>query len=166
MRISQEDQKSYPKFTQYISRALPGVLNVPVIVANMKRFGGFSYDKLASTLSWGHGPNIKILNLRESTQPAFNICVAGVASAYGCTRGGETKEIEVDSFTVAEFEKDPYGSGMGQNSRHQNLFIVGVTVLHELCHLGCNIHGISEATFTGGEAGNAYEKATYGKMVP
>jgi len=164
MRLSNEDQKNFPKFTQYISRKMPEVTKVPVIVANMKKFGGFSFDKLCSTLAWGHGPNIKILNLREPTQPGHNICVAGVASAFGCTGGGETKEIEIDSFTVGEFEKDPYGAGIGQNSRHQNVFIVGVTVLHELCHLGCNIHGISEATFTGGEAGNAYEIATYGRI--
>jgi len=166
MTLSEADQKSFPKFTQYISSAIPKVTSVPVIVNNMKKFGGFSADKLASILAWGHGPNIKIINLSDNTQPGFNICVAGVASAFGCTRGGVTTEIEVDLITIGEFEKDPNGAGVGQNSRHQNVFIVGVTVLHELCHLGCNLNGISEATFTGGEAGNAFEQATYGKAVP
>ena len=42
------------------------------------------------------------------------------------------------------------------------MFIVGVTLLHELCHVGNYQHAKVESS----EAGFAFESATYGKSVP
>ncbi len=70
--------------------------------------------------------------------------------------------VEIDPRFVKDLENDPYGAGTGRNAGGKGVFIAGVTLLHELCHWGNFKHGVAETT----EAGVAFERATYGKIVP
>ena len=83
-------------------------------------------------------------------------------SAYGCTRSSNPAQIEIDEETVGRFRELALWFGRGKNARGQNVFIVGVTLLHELCHVGNFLAAKDEAT----EAGAAYRAATYGKIIP
>lgn len=136
---------------------MPEVLNVPIIVRNMRRFGSLSATELRHALTWGSGPNLVIQVLRN-TSPSPVLC-GGVAAANGCFRNANPNQIELDSVTVGNFEDHPYGAGSDTNSAGRRLFIVGTTILHELCHWGNFQHGTAEAT----EQGVAFEVATYGR---
>lgn len=162
MKLDKDDGKQFPKFRQYVKYAMPTTLHVPVIVKNIKKFGSLSRAEFANAIAWGNGPTIRFVNLDDTSGfPGYKKC-GGVAAAYGCFRSTAPDYIELDLLAVTQFETDPYGSGLGKNSRHQNLFIVGATMLHELCHWGNFHHGVAETT----EQGAAFEVATYGKTIP
>ena len=67
--------------------------------------------------------------------------------------------IELDTGRANEFETDAYGAGSDNTSANRRVFIVGTTLLHELCHWGNFMHGVTETE----EAGIAFEVATYGR---
>lgn len=152
MRLSVSDQTSFPRLTEYVRRRLPEVLNVPIIVRNMRRFGSLDRAELAHALTWGTDPLIVIVDHTANT-------CGGIAAVNGCFRSANADRIELNSETVDNFEQDPYGAGSDVNARGQKLFIVGTTILHELCHWGNFHHGVSEST----EQGVAFEVATYGR---
>ncbi len=152
MKMSAADIASFPKFADYLRRRMPEVLGVPVIVRNMRRFGSLPRVEFAHALVWGAGPRLLIQNLSTFT-------CGGVAAANGCFRSADPDRIELDSETVSNFENDAYGAGSDSNTAGRKLFIVGTTILHELCHWGNFAHGVAETT----EAGVAFEVATYGR---
>jgi hypothetical protein len=135
-----------------VKNRIPQVINVPVIVKNMKTFGSLSKAELLSAVTWGSGPLIVIKNLSTFT-------CGGVAAANGCFRSANPDQVELDSETVDNFEKDAYGSGSDTTSSGKKVFIVGTTLLHELCHWGNFQHGVTETA----EAGVGFEVATYGR---
>lgn len=152
MRMSDDDRSNHKELVRYLRYKMPQVLNVPLIVANMKKFGSLSRVKLVHALTWGTDPLVLVQDLSTNT-------CGGVAAANGCFRPDNPDQIELDSETVANFETDPYGAGSDTNTRGQKVFIVGTTFLHELCHWGNFKAGVAEAT----EAGIAFEVATYGR---
>jgi hypothetical protein len=152
MRLSVADQRRFPRLTEYVRRRMPEVLNVPVIVRNMRRFGSLTRAELAHALTWGTDPLILIVDHTANT-------CGGTAAVNGCFRPTNPDRIELNDETVNNFETDPYGAGSDVNARGQKLFIVGTTILHELCHWGNFKHGVAEVT----EQGVAFEVATYGR---
>lgn len=159
MIMSQANIDEFPKFALYVRRAMPTVVTVPIIVQNMRRFGSLSRTELIRALTWGSGPNLRIVNLDSSSGlPGFNQC-GGVAAANGCFRPVSPDSIELDRGVVSNFESDPGGAGSDLNTRGQKVFIAGTTILHELCHWGNFNHSVAEAT----EQGVAFEVATYGR---
>jgi hypothetical protein len=151
MRLSAEDQKNHPKLAQYVRVSLPTVINVPIIVKNIQKFGSLTKDEFRHALGWGNDPLIIIKDLNDGS-------CNGVA-ANGCFDHAHPNQIELDLEDVQNFETDPYGKGSDVNSRGQKVFIVGTTLLHELCHWGNFKHGVAEKE----EAGIAFEVATYGR---
>ena len=85
----------------------------------------------------------------------------GVKAAYGCFRPSKPNQIELAESDAKIFETDAYGAGIDKNSKGKGLFIVGATILHELCHWGNHKHSVNEKT----EQGLAFERATYGKTI-
>ena len=157
MKLSAGDISTFPKFAQYVKDAVPTLIGVPRIVNSLKKNGSLTDAEINSGLLWGNNPLVVITDLRNGQ--------CGVPAAFGCTRASSTTQIEIDLTTVQNFEKAPYaqGTGVGKNAAGQNVFIVGVTLLHEFCHLGHVIHGTPEP---GGEAGFGFEKDAYGKVIP
>lgn len=152
MRLSVADQRRFPRLTEYVRRRMPEVLNVPIIVRNMRRFGSLTRAEFAHALTWGAGPLIVIVDHTANT-------CGGIAAVNGCFRHANPDQFELNLDTVNNFETDPYGAGSDVNSRGQKVFIVGTTILHELCHWGNFAHGVTENT----EQGVAFEVATYGR---
>jgi len=148
---------TYPQFARYVRQRMPEVLHVPLIVRNMRVHGSLSRAELAHALVWGAGPKLIITGLRSSN-PGANLC-GGVAAANGCFRPANSSQIELDAETVSNFENSPYGRGSDNTSSGRRVFIVGTTILHELCHWGNFAHGVAEAS----EQGVAFEVATYGR---
>jgi hypothetical protein len=151
MRLSADDQKDHPKLAHYVRCSLPSVFNVFLIVKNVKKFGNLTREEFLHALGWGNDPLIVIKDLNGGS-------CNGVA-ANGCFDPANPDQIQLDLEDVQNFEADPYGKGCDVNSRGQKVFIVGTTLLHELCHWGNFKHGVTETE----EAGIAFEVATYGR---
>jgi hypothetical protein len=92
---------------------------------------------------WGTVPNIKITNL---------------ARAHGgFTPNVGSQEIRINKMMVEEFE-----AGNGKRAAHAgNVYLVGVTLLHELIHWADDRDGIDRP----GEEGEEFERAMYGNVI-
>jgi hypothetical protein len=154
MKMSVADIQKYPKFAEYVRHQIPKLVNVPSVIQSLKTQGGFTEEKAKHALLWGNNPLILITDLSGGQ--------CSVPSAYGCTRKANLHQIEIDQGTVKEFETSAYSLGVGKNAKGQNVFVVGVTLLHELSHLGNYRLNRAEAA----EAGFALETDLYGQSVP
>lgn len=143
MRMTSADIKKYPKFAYYVKYNIPGVINVHQIVYAMKIVGGLKKAKLRQALKWGNGPQIKITKL---------------SGAYGeFTPNSNSNEIRISTALVKDFEK-----GKDKRvARAGNVYLVGVTLLHELVHWGDDQNGVDRA----GEEGEEFERLMYGKVI-
>lgn len=154
MKLSASDIQKYPKFAFYVKHDIPKLIHNKTIIHNITTNGSLSESQARHSLLWGNDPQILITDLSHGQ--------CGVTSAYGCTRQASLQQIEIDEGTVKDFESSAYKLGVGKNAKGSNVFIVGVTLLHELCHLGNFKHNKVEKN----EAGFSFESATYGKSVP
>ncbi len=156
MKLSAADIKKYPDFAQYVRVEIPKLVNSKSVMYNLKKNGSMTEAQAKHALQWGMEPLIVITDLFHGQ--------CGVPAAYGCTRGTNLHQIEIHVGTVRDFEKSPYaaGVGVGTTARGSNVFIVGVTLLHELCHLGKFRSHKREKT----EAGFGFENGAYGRSVP
>jgi len=143
MRMLPADVNRYPKLAFYVRINLPQVMNVPVIVREMNRIANLNRAELRRALHWGRGPLIKVTNLVD---------------AYGeFTPGIRSNEIRVDTSLVTDFE-----NGRGRRvARSGNIYLIGITLLHELVHWGDDQNGIDRP----GEEGEEFELSVYGSII-
>jgi len=154
MRLTDDDIQANPKFATYVRKKFPELIYVGPVVHNLKKHGSLTSAEITHALRWGTDPLIIITDLSN------NQC--GVQSAFGCFDPTNPDQIEIDPQFVSDFENDAYGAGLGKNAGGKGVFIAGVTLLHELCHWGNFKHSVNEAV----EEGMAFERDTYGKVVP
>jgi hypothetical protein len=151
MRLTADDQSSFPQLTEYLRHAFPRLTSNAVIVFNLNRFGSLSAAQARHALMWGTDPLVSIVDLSAGQ--------CGIPSADGCT--SDATHIEIDDDIVAEFE-----TGGNANLRlapnGHFVYLAGVTMLHEMCHWGNFLNGVAEATDTGTQ----FETAVYGGVVP
>jgi len=155
MNLSAADQTTYPRLTQYVKSALPKVIEVQLIIANMKKYGNLSAAQLREALKWGSHPTIIVKDLN------VHACGTAGTGAWGCFRPINPTLLEIRKDLVEDFEKSLTKGSDNANSKGQIVYVVGATILHELCHWGNNQAGVAEAV----EMGLAFEKATYGKTI-
>lgn len=151
MRLSAADRSTFPQLAEYVRNRMIEVMNVPVIVRNLQRFGNLTRAEARHALSWGTDPLIVVKDLSNFQ--------CGVEAANGCFVSSNPQQIELDIGRAQEFESDAYGAGSDRTTAGRRVFIVGTTLLHELCHWGNFMHGVNEVD----EAGIAFEVATYGR---
>jgi len=86
----------------------------------------------------------------------------GVPKAYGCFRHAKPANIEIHAGTVTDFEKSNKHH-RDKNKSGNFVYVLGATLLHELCHWGNfnNTPRIPELI----EMGAEFEKYTYGKII-
>jgi len=137
------DVRKYPKLAFYVKINLPQLMKVPSVVREMNRIGNINKVQLRKALTWGSGPQIKITNL---------------SNAYGeFSPGIKSNELRIDTTIVTDFE-----NGKGRRvARAGNIYLIGVTLLHELVHWGDDQNGIDRA----GEEGEEFERAVYGNVI-
>ena len=153
MKIAEADIKLFPKFSLYVRQSFPQVIQVPSIVHNLKTHGSLTIEEIRHAVQWDTDPLIVIKSLSNFR------CNAVTQSPMGCFQPSASNQIEAEIEYVRSYEKDPNGAGVGPNAKGQAVYIVGVILLHELCHWGNHKHGVKEIT----EQGEAFEIATYGK---
>jgi hypothetical protein len=149
MRLSDGDARKFPKFKQYLHDALPKVVSVPVIVKSMEEIGQINKARLTKVLKFGQGPQVTIVkDLRNSGgKKVLGLFKPAVGS----------NEIKIDEDMVKEFEA---GRGL-RTAKAGKVYLVGVTVLHELIHWGDDQDGIDRP----GEEGAEFEKKVYGSVI-
>ena len=146
MRMDPKDIKDHSKFYYYVSINIPQVREMPFIINALKKFSGNSSEqKIKDALLWNKGPMIKLVE---------NLVCAGVRS-YGCY-AVKSDVIRVEKKTVELFEsgKDLRGTATGKL-----VYLVGVTLLHELCHWANDDTGKDDLTH------QKFEQALYGKVI-
>ena len=123
---------------------MPAVIRVPALRAAMATAGQLNRSQFHAALAWGTPPNISIV-------PALGAC-----GEFTPTPGNNT--IRIDQRLFVDFE-----AGRGKVLvRARNVYVLGVTLLHEMAHWGDNLDGIDRA----GEEGNEFERLVYGAVVP
>ncbi len=143
MRMNNVDIRSYPKMAYYVKVNVPQVMTVPAIVNAFRTIGGIQRARIQRALKWGVGPAIRI---------------APLAGAYGeFTPDVGSNEIRIDTSLVLEFE-----AGRGRRvARAGNVYLLGVSLLHELIHWADDQDGIDRV----GEEGEEFERLMYGRVI-
>jgi hypothetical protein len=144
MIMSKSDQTTYPKFARYVRYSLPEVANVRPIVAAFAKYGQIDRVTLKRALSWGSKPRIVI----KSLSGAIGLFEAGV----------DPDVINIHTRIVKEFED---GHGLRKTKWNRDVYLVGVTLLHELVHWADNLDG----TDFPDEEGEQFEKDVYGMVI-
>lgn len=154
MRIVAADQVKYPHFFWYVKTQFPKLAYVPLVVKNAKLYGHLSHDELKKALAWGTKPTIVITDLHSGQ--------CGVPKAYGCFRHAKPGNVEIHEGVVKEFE-NASSNRTDKSVKGKHVYVAGATLLHELCHWGNynNVPRVPELK----EMGEAFEKATYGKIL-
>ena len=143
MKMSAADQASFPKLKQYVRYKLPEVANIPIIRAAMLEIAQLNHSKLKAALAWGNEPTLKVTIL------------SGAVGEFTPDIG--SNEIRLDTRMVQEFES---GRGL-RNAKAGRVYLVGVTILHELTHWGDDQDGVDRP----GEEGEEFEIKVYGKVI-
>ena len=146
MQMSGDDIKKYPKFKQYVSIAIPKVVEATTIIKAIHKYAGvIEESKIKEALLWGKGPMIKIV----------------VMDDYGqFTPNSLSNEVRIQEKIVKEFESGSKKS-LKKTKSGKLVYLVGVTLLHELTHWADDQDGID----TEGEEGEHFENAIYGKVI-
>lgn len=103
------------------------------------KFGQFSELKANEVLMWGKGPSIVVMN---------------TGNAYGKFTPG-SKTVKLNETYAREFER------LKGKDSYIMMFIIGITLLHELVHYGDDQDGID----TPGEEGEMFENYVYGEFI-
>lgn len=146
MKMSRTDIAKYPLFHQYVSVALPTVQYVKPIIDTIQKLAGKTpRATIIEGLQWGKGPMIKIV----PSLPGAN-----AQTAWG------SDIIELNVNRVTSFETQT--GHLGRNKNGQLVYLVGVTLLHELTHWADAKDGVDDAPY---EEGDQYEMDVYGQFV-
>ncbi|WP_420385052.1 hypothetical protein [Roseivirga sp.] len=141
----------YPKLTEYLKNQIPTIASNTLIVEAIKKYTGLSAEVIKKQLRWGEGPEIRVKQLD-------NFCATCNSDTYGIFDGNkEPNAIYIDSDLVMDLESSIPSTGIADSFA----FLVGVTLLHELVHLGDWTDGSDYP----GEEGHLFEKDVYGQSV-
>ncbi len=116
------------------------------IVAAFAKYGQIDRTTLKRALTWGNKPSIVIKSLKADD--AIGLFNADV----------DPDVINIDTDIVKEFED---GHGLRKTKWHKDVYLVGVTLLHELTHWADNLDGIDFPD----EEGEQFEQDIYGMVI-
>lgn len=154
MQMSDDTGKKFPKLRYYVKVNMPQVAEVNTIVNAIQKLAGkTTKETIKNALKWGQGPIITVVkDLRCSGK-----------KAYGCYKWN-SNELRIDEQLVKNFEA---GKGLVTMKNGKKVYLVGVTLLHELTHWADAQDGVDDAVpgDPSNEEGEAYEKAVYGDVL-
>lgn len=150
--MTSEQIALYPKFAAYVRESMPTCKSVPRIIKALKDHGGLAEPQARDALSWGHMPLVVVVDLWNE--------VEWKSEGNGEFDPKRPYQIHIAKHRVNQFET-PGAGGMDTTATGAKVYIVGATLLHEICHWGLHKMGIKEV----GEAGKAFEQAVYGRQI-
>jgi hypothetical protein len=144
MKMNSSDIKNFPKLYQYVSVKIPEVKDVSVIINTIQKHAGtISKATIKNALLWGKDPTLKVVVMNPLGE---------------FTPGKGSNELRLQKKMVQEFEA---GKGLRKTGSGKLVYLVGVTILHELTHWADDQDGVD----TAGEEGELFEKDIYGKVI-
>ena len=153
MRMASDEIKLCPQIYRYLRYEMPDCANISLIVNNLMAFGGMSQSQARNALRWGSDPYV------YAEDPRNHRCANGHGHAKCCF---DSAAFLNDIFVnLKDYNRFTAGSGMGFTASGLRVPIVGVALLHALCHWGNFQNGIRES----GEEGFRFERATYGRVI-
>ncbi len=153
MQMKNADLVRYSKFAYYVRVNLPQVADVPAIVQAFQKYGQINRTTLKRALKWGQGPEIKITQLKDDEGNDL----------YGeFTPDINSNEIRIDTDVVEEFEA---GRGILKTKSGKDVYLAGVTLLHELIHWADDQDGIDWKGGVDDEEGAQFERDVYGQVI-
>ena len=161
MKMTPADIRAHPAMAEYVKNQFHKLVHNPTIVRCLNQCGHLTLVQIRDALVWGALPQIRIVDMvRISCRPGD----AG-PGLYGCTRN--TSDIEVARRVVDAFEAHAAQTLSGDKTQNnlnhagRPVYVLGATLLHEMCHWGNNVNGQSEAE----EMGLKFEVMAYGKTI-
>lgn len=142
-------------YRRFVKVEMPKVASNRFVLRNIQRaveafHGDVSLQELRQALKWGQGPEVSITkDLKVNGKPSF--------TAFNRT----TRSIEHDRAVVEQFET---GEGLHRFPKGK-FYLVGVNLLHELCHWALHEGGIREDANAKLDVGEAFEIITYGDLA-
>jgi hypothetical protein len=149
MKMSKSDIAKYPRFFEYVSVRIPLIEHVKPIMDAIKKLAGKTpRATIIEGLQWAKGPTITIVpDLVKNTG-------GNAQTAWG------SDVIELDLKRVTNFEARK--GHLGRTKQGRLVYLVGVTLLHELTHWADAKDGVDDAPY---EEGDQYEIDVYGQFV-
>lgn len=135
----------YPKLHQYIRDQVPKLASVSIFINNLRIYSSLTSTQSHQALAWGNDPLVV------------------VSDRYGFSANGFFDPATPDKIYLSRFRADHFERGdpgaFDINIKTKKVYVVGTTILHELCHWGNHLNGVS---YSGTEAGKNFEIAVYG----
>jgi hypothetical protein len=147
-----KDTKSFPKFTKYVSTALPTLAGVDSIVSAIDDISELGDPaKIKEALAWGKGPVIDIQILIDKQ----------IGNKVYSPRAGYTPHTNIIVMRQKDVAYYEMGSDMRKTASGHMVHVVGVQLLHELTHWARDRAGKDEDE----DLGFVFEKQIYGGVV-
>lgn len=152
MWMKKDQITRHPTFARYVRDSMPTCQTVKRIMRGLKQFGALDATEAALALNWDTAPLVVVVDLWDE--------VAWKSLGNGGFDPAKPDQIHIAQHRVTQFET-PGAGGTDHNAAGQSVYIVGATLLHELCHWGMARAGITETR----ETGRAFERYVYGRQI-
>jgi len=153
MRMESDEAKLFPDLHRYLQYEMPDCANISSIVNNLMGYGGMSQAQARKALQWGTDPYVYVVD------PTNHRCANGRGHAK-CCYSPSTYPNDLD-INPKDYGRYTLGHGMGFTASGLRVPVIGVAILHALCHWGNFHNGIREH----GDEGHRFERATYGRVI-
>ena len=140
--------KDFPRLANYLSDEIQSIALNNKIMNALVKYSGLSTKEIKDALEWGEGPTISVTNLE------------GAFGQFSMNIGSNELILDVDMVNLLE--------NSDKNTSDVYLFMVAVTILHELTHYGVDKSGLDYwdvSTLRAAEHGEFFERAAYGKEI-
>lgn len=131
---------------------MPECAYISLIVNNLMAYGGMTQTQARHALHWGTDPFVFVY------EPRNRRCANLSGHSKCCFSPDTPNDIDINPKDYAQFF---LGKGMGYTATGLRVPIVGVAILHALCHWGNYNNGITEVS----DEGFRFEQATYGRVI-
>lgn len=155
MRMTVAGQLLFPNLHRYLRDSLPKCANISKIVNNLAGYGNMKIAEVQEALRWGAGPYV--VGVPDSSV-SNRRCTNGAGHLKCAFAPSHPDTLEITTEEIEDFEK---GLGLGRTPAGHDVPIVGVAVLHAMCHWGNYRNGVKEID----ERGLKFELATYGGII-
>lgn len=135
---------TYPKFYAMVKNLKKFVVDHPKVFSALQTYSGLSKQQIIDNLTFGNGPTVKVVELPNGVYGRFNSSIS-------------KKIIRVNAIFVRGLEQSILAS-----TQEATAFLLGVTILHELVHLGRYKLNLSEGEY---DFGYGFERDAFGVTV-
>jgi len=150
MNMTASERVIAPELEKYLRDSFSTLANNSRIVNNLMACGGMNQQQARNALIWGTDPFVWV------QEPSNRKCANGVGNVK-CAFDAGSNSIEVD---VTHFDNFLRGAGT-VTTPNGKVPMIGVALLHALCHWGNYNFGTTEKK----EMGFEFELMTYGAKM-